>query len=157
MNCTAQNIDTEAALIFQQLTLKQKAFEMHGHNIIPFGWSQIASKKVKPIKAGGNKKRGIPSAIFYDGPRGIVHYKGATAFPTTMARSASWDIDLEKKVGEAMAKEVRALGGNYTGAVCMNLLRHPAWGRAQETYGEDPHQVGEMAAALVAGLSLIHI
>ncbi|MDZ7732710.1 MAG: hypothetical protein U5R31_05940 [Acidimicrobiia bacterium] len=20
----------------------------------------------------------------------------------------------------------------------MNLLRHPAWGRAQETYGEDP-------------------
>ena len=23
--------------------------------------------------------------------------------------------------------------------MCINLLRHPAWGRAQETYGEDPH------------------
>jgi beta-glucosidase len=34
----------------------------------------------------------------------------------------------------------------------MNLLRHPAWGRAQETYGEDPHHVGEMAAALTRGL-----
>ena len=33
----------------------------------------------------------------------------------------------------------------------MNLLRHPAWGRAQETYGEDPHHVGEMAAAFTAG------
>ena len=34
----------------------------------------------------------------------------------------------------------------------MNLLRHPAWGRAQETYGEDPHHVGVMAAALTRGL-----
>ncbi len=34
----------------------------------------------------------------------------------------------------------------------MNLLRHPAWGRAQETYGEDPHHVGEIAAAFSEGL-----
>ena len=34
----------------------------------------------------------------------------------------------------------------------MNLLRHPAWGRAQETYGEDPHHVGEMGAALARGV-----
>ncbi len=34
----------------------------------------------------------------------------------------------------------------------MNLLRHPAWGRAQETYGEDPHHVGRMAAAFARGL-----
>ena len=34
----------------------------------------------------------------------------------------------------------------------MNLLRHPAWVRAQETYGEDPFHVGEMAAALTSGL-----
>ena len=44
------------------------------------------------------------------------------------------------------------MGATYTGAVCMNLLRHPGWGRAQETYGEDPHHVGEMAAALTRGL-----
>ena len=24
----------------------------------------------------------------------------------------------------------------------MNLLRHPLWGRAQETYGEDPYHIG---------------
>ncbi len=44
------------------------------------------------------------------------------------------------------------MGATYTGAVCMNLLRHPGWGRAQETYGEDPHHVGELAAALTRGL-----
>ena len=34
----------------------------------------------------------------------------------------------------------------------MNLLRHPAWGRAQETYGEDPHHVASMAVAFTGGL-----
>ena len=43
-------------------------------------------------------------------------------------------------------------GANLTGAVCVNVLRHPAWGRAQETYGEDPHHVGELGAALTRGL-----
>ena len=45
-----------------------------------------------------------------------------------------------------------ALGGNHFGGVCINLLRHPAWGRAQETYGEDPHHLGALGAALVRGV-----
>src|SRR5665647_2585723 len=32
-----------------------------------------------------------------------------------------------------------------------NLRRHPAWGRVQETYGEDPVLLGGMGAALVRG------
>ncbi|MGN6692937.1 MAG: beta-glucosidase, partial [Aquihabitans sp.] len=36
--------------------------------------------------------------------------------------------------------------------VCVNVLRHPAWGRAQETYGEDPFHVGELGAALTRGV-----
>lgn len=144
--------DKNARQLLAEMTLKQKVYEMSGHGIARFGASMVFSKKLKQIKAGGNKKLGIPPTIFNDGPRGLFHYKGATAFPVTMARGASWDIDLEKRVGEAMAEEIRAVGGNYSGAVCMNLLRHPAWGRAQETYGEDPHHVGEMAAALVDGI-----
>lgn len=144
--------EARAQKILAQMTLKQKVYEMHGHGLARFGLSILFSKKVKPVHAGGNKKFGLPATIFLDGPRGVSFYKGATAFPTTMARGASWDIDLEHRIGEAMAKEVRALGANYSGAVCMNLLRHPAWGRSQETYGEDPHHLGEMASALVAGI-----
>ncbi len=148
------NDSTEARAkeILEQMTLKQKVYEMHGHGLARFGLSILFSKKVKPVHAGGNKKFDLPSTIFLDGPRGVSFYKGTTAFPTTMARGASWDVDLERRIGEAMAKEVRALGANYSGAVCMNLLRHPAWGRSQETYGEDPHHLGEMASALVAGI-----
>ena len=43
-------------------------------------------------------------------------------------------------------------GADLYGGVCVNVLRHPAWGRAQETYGEDPHHVGELGAALTRGV-----
>ena len=69
-----------------------------------------------------------------------------------MARAATFDPELEARVGEAMGAECRALGGNLLAAVCVNVLRHPGWGRAQESYGEDPHLVGEMGAALVTGI-----
>ncbi len=36
--------------------------------------------------------------------------------------------------------------------MCINLPRHPAWGRAQETYSEDPLLLGEFGAALVRGV-----
>jgi beta-glucosidase len=76
----------------------------------------------------------------------------ATAFPVPMARGASFDPDLEQRVGDAIGIECRALGANLFAGVCVNLLRHPAWGRAQETYGEDSHLLGEMGAAMVRGV-----
>jgi beta-glucosidase len=72
-----------------------------------------------------------------------------------MARGATFDPDLEERIGAAIGRELSASGATYTGAVCMNLLRHPAWGRAQETYGEDPLHVGAMAAALTRGLHVM--
>jgi beta-glucosidase len=44
------------------------------------------------------------------------------------------------------------VGADLYGGVCVNVLRHPAWGRAQETYGEDPFHVGELGAALTRGV-----
>lgn len=141
----------QAVAAVQQLTLRQKMNEMHGKGRVRFALSMMRGMAV-PVRAGGNEKLGIPTTVFLDGPRGVSLRKGTTAFPCTMARAASWDVELEKEVGAAMAKEIRALGGNYSGAMCMNLLRHPGWGRAQETYGEDPHHVGRMAEALMHGL-----
>ena len=69
-----------------------------------------------------------------------------------MARGATWDVDLEERIGDAIGRELRAVGADLYGGVCVNLLRHPAWGRAQETYGEDPHHVGELGAALTRGV-----
>lgn len=94
---------------------------------------------------------GIPGFDFLDGPRG-VGLGTATCFPVSMARGASFDPALETAIGEAIGKELRVRGGTLFGGVCINLLRHPAWGRAQETYSEDPYHVGEMGAALSKGV-----
>ena len=76
----------------------------------------------------------------------------ARFFLVQRSHETAFDLDLEERVGRAIGRELRATGADLTGAVCVNLLRHPAWGRAQETYGEDPHHVGEMGAALTRGL-----
>ena len=100
-----------------------------------------------PYAAGGCKRLGIPSLLFTDGPRGVV-LRQSTCFPVPMARGASFDDALESRIGEAIAREAVAGGANYFAGICINLLRHPAWGRAQETYGEDSYLLGRMGAAL---------
>ena len=47
--------------------------------------------------------------------------------------------------------EARALGGDVILAPTMNVLTHPRWGRAQETYSEDPFLIGSMAVGFIEG------
>jgi beta-glucosidase len=133
-------------------TLAEKVAMMSGQG---FFRQYKADGKVwgaSPYRAGaGIDRLDVPAFWFSDGPRGVARGQ-STCFPCTMARGASFDADLEQRIGESMAIELRAQGCNLSGAVCINLLRHPAWGRAQETYGEDPQHLGAMGAALSTGL-----
>ena len=149
-----EEIDRRARDLRDRLSLDEKISLMHG--LLPI-WRGLAemtapngySSRVWP--AGEIARLGVPGIRFSDGPRGII-LDGATTFPVSMARGATFDPDLEERVGDAIGRELRALGGNYFGGVCINLLRHPAWGRAQETYGEDPELLGAMGAALTRGV-----
>jgi beta-glucosidase len=69
-----------------------------------------------------------------------------------MCRGASFDRRLEKKIGQAVGREVRAYGGNLFAGVCVNLPYNPGWGRSQETYGEESYHIGEMGKALAEGV-----
>src|SRR5436305_2077946 len=142
---TDDQIEERAQALLDQLTLDEKIALMDGDP--PF-WPGLADMFAGGYNkhtwvAGAVPRLGIPGVRFSDGPRGVV-MQGATTFPVSMARGATWDPALEERVGEAIGRELRALGGNYFGGVCINLLRHPAWGRAQETYGEDPHHLGAL-------------
>jgi beta-glucosidase len=103
-----------------------------------------------PYEAAAVPRLGLTGIRFADGPRGVVLGR-STAFPVAMARGATFDPELEERIGDAIGVETRAQGANLFAGVCVNLLRHPAWGRAQETYGEDMHLLGEMGVALVRG------
>ncbi|MEJ5186061.1 MAG: glycoside hydrolase family 3 N-terminal domain-containing protein [Candidatus Geothermincolales bacterium] len=137
--------------LVSSMDLEEKVRQLHGSMSPAEMAVSVLRYNHRPFRAGEDPELGIPPLLFTDGPRGIA-VGNSTCFPVSMARGASWDPDLEETIGRAMGREARARGANLVGAPCINLLRHPGWGRAQETYGEDPIHVGEMGAALVRGL-----
>lgn len=104
-----------------------------------------------PYIFGAIPRLGIPGIHFTDGPRGVV-MGASTAFPVMMARGATWDISLEERVGHTIGLEAKAQGATFYSGVCINLPRHPAWGRCQEVYGEDPILLGHFGLALTQGV-----
>lgn len=70
----------------------------------------------KPYLAGEDIELNIPLIKFTEGPTGIVMGESSTCFPVSIARGATWDIQLEEKVGEAMGIEGRALGAKHFAA-----------------------------------------
>lgn len=136
-------VDQRARALLAEMTPSQKIAEMHG----------AAAGTVDGFwQAGGDTSLGIPPFKMSDGPRGVaVNAGSATAFPVGMARGATWDPELERRVGIPMGLELAAKGGNMILAPTINLLRHPGWGRAQETYSEDPFHMGRMALGFIGG------
>ena len=138
--------------ILKEMTLEQKIYQMSGDNLPKHAGVNPPRYNFTPYYAGEDLELDIPGIKFTDGPTGIVMGYHSTAFPVSIARGASFDVELEERIGEAMGIEGRSGGANLLAGVCVNLLRHPAWGRAQETYGEDSCLVGEMGAALTRGI-----
>lgn len=151
---TKEKLHEVAELLLKEMTVKEKIRMLQGHamgvtikNFITKG--RFYNGEAYP--AGGCKRLGIPPVMFTDGPRGIV-MKKCTCFPVSMLRGAAFDDELEYRIGEVFAKEASALNANLFAGVCINLLRNPMWGRAQETYGEDPFLLGRMGAALTKAM-----
>lgn len=146
------SIEAQVEALIAQMTLAEKVAMMSGKGFFEALAQDDRVWGARPYRAGsGNERLGLSPLWFTDGPRGVTR-GNSTCFPCTMARGATFDADLELRIGEAMGIEARAQGCNFSGAVCINLLRHPAWGRAQETYGEDSHHLGIMGAAMGTGI-----
>jgi beta-glucosidase len=149
---SVDQIEEKAKQILSIMTLKEKLNQMVADQTVTEGGPKMQRRyNAESISAGEDKKLGIPGVLFSDGPRGVV-IGSSTCFPVSMARGASWDLELEEKIGEVIGIEAKSHGANYFGGVCINLLRHPAWGRAQETYGEDTYHLGVFGVALLKGV-----
>ncbi|KAH7108824.1 glycoside hydrolase superfamily [Dactylonectria macrodidyma] len=139
--------------LISQLTDGEKLAMLHGDASFWKGMSELFTNVYtkKPYPHGAIERLGIPGIQYCDGPRG-VNINKATVFPCSTARGATWDPQLEERIGHAIGLEARTYGANCVGSVCINLPRHPAWGRVQETYGEDPLLLGRFGVAHVQGL-----
>lgn len=140
------SLETRVDELVEQMTLEEKVAQMSGITAISGTYGE--ELWVVP----GVERLGIPPFGMSDGPRGVGVREGATAFPVGMARGASWNPELEGRVGQAMGRELRAIDGNVLLAPTINNLRHPSWGRAQDTYGEDVHLLSRMGVAFVQGV-----
>lgn len=145
--------EAEARALYARMSVHERLWLLDGDQ--PF-WEGMLSLvedgyNIYPYVMGAVDRLGVPGVRFADGPRGSVLGR-STCFPVSMARGATWDVDLEEQVGTVIGREIRALGANFFGGVCINLPRHPAWGRVQETYSDQPVILGEMGAALTRGI-----
>ena len=106
---------------------------------------------------------GVPSLCMSDGPHGLRKQsenadngigisEPATAFPTAAATASSWDPDVTRKMGEAIARECRYYGVQTLLGPGVNIKRNPLCGRNFEYFSEDPLLAGVMAAAETQGL-----
>ncbi len=94
---------------------------------------------------------GIPIIFGIDAIHGHGFWEGATVFPTQLGISCAWNPDLLEIMGRVTAKEMLCTGLHWTFSPVLCLARDLRWGRIGETFGEDPHLLGVLGAALVRG------
>lgn len=93
---------------------------------------------------------GIPLLMHEESLHGYVA-PGATSFPQAIALASTWDPALVERVFAQVAREMRGRGATVALGPVVDVARDPRWGRIEETYGEDPHLVGEMGLAAIRG------
>ena len=93
----------------------------------------------------------IPLIVGEDCIHGHSFWPGGTIYPTQLGMAASWDASLVEKVARATAVEVAATGIHWTFSPVLCIARDLRWGRVNETFGEDPFLIGELASAMVRG------
>lgn len=94
---------------------------------------------------------GIPLIIGDDCIHGYSFWPGATIFPSQLGMAVSWNPDKVKAAGRATAEEVSCTGVHWTFSPVLCIARDTRWGRVDETFGEDPMLIGELASAMVKG------
>ena len=127
-------------------------------------------EKVSLLSGRGNwffrgiKRFEIDDILVCDGPHGLrkkiepgrteeyENSRPATCFPAACTLASSWDRDLVKKVGRAIAAEARAEDVSVVLGPGANIKRSPLCGRNFEYFSEDPYISGELAAAMISAI-----
>ena len=103
------------------------------------------------IDAAAATRLGIPLIIADDAIHGHGFWPGATIFGTPLSMACSFNPELVERAARVTAREVSATGVTWTFSPLACIARELRWGRVNETFGEDPHLIGELATAMVRG------
>ncbi|MBQ3906001.1 MAG: glycoside hydrolase family 3 C-terminal domain-containing protein, partial [Lachnospiraceae bacterium] len=135
--------------LISALTLDEKL------HMLSSGSAGIERLGIPNCRLGGEAAHGVEAR---NDQNGIGTPDITTSFPQPIGMSSSWDLEAIRAAGDVVGREARIAyyrhpqGGISRWAPTVDLLRDPRWGRNEEAYGEDPVQVGTMAAAYVRGI-----
>jgi len=143
-----------ATQLVGQMTLDEKIAEVHG-----VGYPLLADPTAGYAgKIPGNPRLGIPAVYLADSPVGVGNgAMGVTQWADTAALASTWDTDVAGQYGQAYGAEQAGKGHNFALGPTINILRLPNWGRAPETFSEDPYLTGQQAAAEIKGIQSQHV
>lgn len=131
--------------LLSRMSLDQKIQELHGTG--GFGGRGYAGE-IAAIPS-----LCIPALTLQDGPGGAGDgLTGVTQLPAPVALAATWDGKLAKQYGAVVGAEQWGKGVDVDLGPTVNIVRDPRWGRAFESYSEDPYLNGYMGAGYVEGV-----
>ena len=73
-------------------------------------------------------------------------------YPSANTLASSFDVDLEKKLGESLGDECNREHISMLLGPGLNMKRSPVCGRNFEYFSEDPYLAGKLASAFVQGV-----
>ena len=108
----------------------------------------------------------LPEFTVTDGPNGVRHQEyvekdgelervtinDTTCMPSVAALASSWNPELAKEVGAAIADECILTHNDVLLAPGVNIKRTPVCGRNFEYFSEDPYLAGTLARSYIEGV-----
>jgi beta-glucosidase len=136
-----KKVERDIKSLIAQMTLEEKASLCSG----------LDNWHTKPIE-----RLGIPSIRMSDGPHGLRKEVPnqqtsvpSTCFPTAVTTASSWDRELIKQMGQAIAQECQAEEVDIILGPAINIKRSPLCGRNFEYFSEDPYLSSQLATAYI--------
>ena len=137
---------TRVAEVLAKMTLDDKLAMVDGT-----GFSTGTAGYVGHVAA--NPRLCIPALNLEDGPQGVADgVTGVTQLPAPVALAASFDPALARQYGAVVGSEEHGKGADVNLGPTVNIVRDPRWGRAFESYGEDPYLSGQTAVGYIQGV-----
>jgi beta-glucosidase len=137
--------------LLSEMTLQEKLTLIHGTQEDPAVYQGQAGY------LAGIPRLGIPGLRFADGPPGALTRVPSSGETATMGVAATFSVKDAEENGVVIGREDRALGIDVSLQPFVNMVRDLEFGRAYNTFGEDPFLTSEMGVAEVKGIQSQHV